>query len=313
MKRTIADLKKLFGSANYVVLGSAQRSFSSVKPILSASSEALTFCTMENEEELRLLEKTKAGVVLCKPSPKLNEVKLDKKTLIAVKNPRLFFIRAINTLFPETKIEGIHPTAIIGEGCRIGKNVYIGPYATICDRVTVGSGTRIHAGVHVCSPARIGNNVVLKSGCVIGGDGFGYERNEKGIFEKFQHFGGVIIEDNVEIGSSTCVDRGTLTDTFIGEGTKIDNLVHIAHNVRVGKNCAVVALAMVGGGTQIEDGAWIAPTACLRNGITIGKNALVGMGAVVTKNVEIGETVIGVPAKPIEPKRPDNALSGRRA
>jgi UDP-3-O-[3-hydroxymyristoyl] glucosamine N-acyltransferase len=173
---------------------------------------------------------------------------------------------------------------------------------TICDGVNVGSGTQIHAGVHICSPARIGRNVVLKSGCVIGGDGFGYERNEEGIFEKFPHLGGVVIEDDVEIGSNTCVDRGTLSDTVIGRGTKIDNLVHVAHNVKIGKHCAVIALAMVGGGTQIDDGAWIAPTACLRNGVVIGKQALVGMGAVVTKNVECGETVIGVPAKPIKPK-----------
>jgi UDP-3-O-[3-hydroxymyristoyl] glucosamine N-acyltransferase len=302
VKRTVADLEKLFGTGNCVIFGDAERSFSSVKQIQSASSEALTFCTKEGEEELRLLKETKAGIVLCKLSPKLGELRLDNKTLIAVKNPRLCFIRAINIFFPKTKTTGIHPTAIIGEKCRISKNVYIGPYVTICDGVSIGSGTRIYAGVHICSPTRIGKNVVLKSGCIIGGDGFGYERNEEGIFEKFPHLGGVVIEDDVEIGANTCVDRGTLSDTTIGKGTKIDNLVHIAHNVKIGKNCAVIALAMVGGGTQIDDGVWVAPTACLRNGIVIGKDALVGMGAVVTKNVERGETVIGVPAKPIKPK-----------
>lgn len=302
MKRTVTELEKLFGKGNCVIFGDAKRSFSSVKPIQNASSQALTFCTKEGEEELRLLEETKAGIVVCKSSPKLNELRLDKKTLVAVKNPRLCFIRAAKVFFPKREMRGIHPTAIIGKRCRISKKVYIGPYVTICDEVNIGSGTRIHAGVHICSPARIGNNVVLKCGCVIGGDGFGYERNEKGIFEKFPNFAGVVIEDNVEVGANTCIDRGTLSDTVIGRGTKIDNLVHIAHNVKIGKHCAVIALAMIGGGTQIDDGAWIAPTACLRNGIVIGKEALVGMGAVVTKNVERGETVIGVPAKPIQPK-----------
>jgi UDP-3-O-[3-hydroxymyristoyl] glucosamine N-acyltransferase len=302
MKRTVADLEKLFGKKNCVIFGDAKRSFSSVKPIQSATSEALAFCTREGEQELRSLKETDAGVVLCKSSPKLRELALKKRTLVAVKNPRLCFIRAITAFFPKAKAEGIHPTSVVGKRCRIGKNVSIGPYVTICDGVNVGSGTQIHAGVHICSPARIGRNVVLKSGCVIGGDGFGYERNEEGIFEKFPHLGGVVIEDDVEIGSNTCVDRGTLSDTVIGRGTKIDNLVHVAHNVKIGKHCAVIALAMVGGGTQIDDGAWIAPTACLRNGVVIGKQALVGMGAVVTKNVECGETVIGVPAKPIKPK-----------
>jgi len=303
MKRTVADLEKLLGKANCQISGDVERSFSRVKPIQDASSSALAFCTKEGEEELQLIKETKAGVVLCTSSPKLRELMLVSKTLVAVENPRLCFIRAINAFFPGTKACGIHPTAIIGKRCKIGKNVYIGPYVTICDGVRIGSGTRIYAGVHICSSARIGKNVALKSGCVIGGDGFGYERTEKGVFVKFPHLAGVVIEDDVEIGANTCIDRGTLSDTVIGRGTKIDNLVHVAHNVKIGKHCAIIALAMVGGGAQIGDGAWVAPTACLRNGIVIGKQALVGMGAVVTKNVECGETVIGVPAKPIEPKK----------
>jgi UDP-3-O-[3-hydroxymyristoyl] glucosamine N-acyltransferase len=300
MKHSVLDLQKLYGRSKAVVFGNPQRSFSTVKPIQSASPDALSFCTSEGEEEFRLLRETKAGVVLCRFAPRLNELKSAKKTFLAVENPRLSFIRAIDAFFPEPKMQGIHPTAIIGKRCRVGKSVYIGPYVTITDNVSIGSGTKILAGVHICSSARIGKNVVIKSGCVIGGDGFGYERDEKGIFVKFPHRAGVVIEDDVEIGSNTCVDRGALSDTFIGKGTKIDNLVHVAHNVKIGKNCAVIALAMIGGGTRIEDGAWIAPTACLRNGIVIGKQALVGMGAVVTKNVERGDTVIGVPAKPIK-------------
>jgi UDP-3-O-[3-hydroxymyristoyl] glucosamine N-acyltransferase len=300
MKRTVADLKKLIGHLNCTIIGDSRRSFSRVEPIHSATVGALTFCIKKGEEALRLLEETKASVVICGVGILSEAAKFDNKTLVAVKDPRLWFVRSVNAFFPPKAKTGIHPTAIIGKGCQIGKDLYIGPYVTIGDDVTIGNGTKIYAGVHIHDRVRIGKNIVLKSGCVIGGDGFGYERNEKGILEKFPHVGGVIIEDDVEIGSSTCVDRGTLSNTVIGRGTKIDNLVHIAHNVVIGKHCVIVALAMIGGGTKICDGAWVAPTACVRDGIVIGKQALVGMGAVVTKNVDDKDVVIGVPAKSIK-------------
>jgi UDP-3-O-[3-hydroxymyristoyl] glucosamine N-acyltransferase len=300
MKRTVADLKKLIGPRNCTIIGDGRRGFSLVEPIQSATAGALTFCVKKGEETLQLLKETKASVVICSVDILSGAVKFDNKTLVAVRDPRLWFVRSVNAFFrPKAKM-GIHQTAIIGKRCQIGKDLYIGPYVTIGDDVTIGNGTKIHAGVHIHDRVRIGKNIVLKSGCVIGGDGFGYERNEKGILEKFPHVGGVIIEDDVEIGSSTCVDRGTLSNTVIGKGTKIDNLVHIAHNVVIGKHCVIVALAMIGGGTKICDGAWVAPTACVRDGIVIGKQALVGMGAVVTKNVDDKDIVIGVPAKSIK-------------
>jgi len=120
--------------------------------------------------------------------------------------------------------------------------------------VVIGNGTRVYSGVQIHDQVRIGRNVVLKSGCVIGSDGFGFERNDEGTFEKFPHVGGVVIKDDVEIGGNTCVDRGTLSNTIIGKGTKIDNLVHIAHNVVVGKNCAIIALACLGGSRSVN--AW---------------------------------------------------------
>jgi len=308
LKRTVLNLVKFIGERGEV-LGDATRSFSNAKPIQSASPESLTFCASEGVEELRMLNETRAGVILCKFNAHLPV--FEDKTMVIVKNPRLGFIRAIRVFFPKMHMTGVHQTAIVGRRCKIGKDVYIGPYVTICDGVVIGSGTQICSGVNICNPTRIGKNVTIKPGCVIGSDGFGYEKNEKGIFERFQHFGGVVIEDNVEIGANTCIDRGTLSDTVIGKGTKIDNLVHIAHNVKIGRNCVIVALSMVGGGTQIEDGVWVAPAACLRNGIVIGKGAIVGMGAVVTKNVECGETVIGVPAKPMQARRENDDTSNR--
>ncbi len=132
---------------------------------------------------------------------------------------------------------------------------------------------------------------------MIGADGFGYERNEVGELEKFPHVGGVLIEDNVEIGANSCIDRGSLGDTRICQGARIDNLVHIAHNVYVGRHAVVIANAMVGGGTHIGDFAWVAPSACLRDRIKIGDKSLVGLASLVTKDVPNGETVLGCPAR----------------
>jgi UDP-3-O-[3-hydroxymyristoyl] glucosamine N-acyltransferase len=139
--------------------------------------------------------------------------------------------------------------------------------------------------------------VIIHAGTVIGADGFGYERNEDGTFEKFPHLGGVVIEDDVEIGANACIDRGTLAPTRIREGAKIDNLVHIAHNVDVGRHAAVIAHAMIGGGTRIGDYGWVAPCACLRDGIVIGTRSTVGLGAVVTKSIGDDATVMGAPAR----------------
>ena len=300
MKRTAVDIKKLIGPKNCRVIGDVERRFCGVQPIHKATAEDLTFCVKKGEEAVPLLEETKASVVICDVDVLSQNVMFDDKTLVAVDRPRLWFIRCVNAFFPPEAKTGIHPTAVIGKNCETGKNVYIGPYVSIGDDVVIGSGTRIHSGVHIHDRVILGKNVILQSGCIIGTDGFGYERNEEGVLERFPHIGGIIIEDDVEIGANTCVDKGTLSDTIIGEGTKIDNLVHIAHNVVVGKHCVIVALAMIGGGVKIGDGAWIAPTACIRDDVTIGQQALVGMGAVVTKNVDAYDVVIGVPARSIK-------------
>jgi len=300
MKKTVADIKKLIGPKNCRVIGDVKREFCGVRPITEARSGDLAYCVKRGEDATPILEKTKATVVICGTDILSQKAEFDDKTLVAVDKPRLWFIRCLDTFFPTKSNKGIHPTAVVGKNCKIGKKVYIGPNVSIDDDVEIGNGTKVHSGVQIHDRVKIGKNVILKSGCVIGTDGFGFERNEKGALERFPHVGGVVIEDDVEVGANTCVDRGTLSDTIIGKGTKIDNLVHVAHNVVIGKHCVIVALAMIGGGTKILDGAWVAPTACIRDGITIGKQSLVGMGAVVTKNVDDGDVVIGVPAKSIK-------------
>jgi UDP-3-O-[3-hydroxymyristoyl] glucosamine N-acyltransferase len=259
---TARDIQKLIGKANCSIIGNAKRKFKYVQSIYEATPKHLTFCAKKGEEGLSLMEKTNASVIICDKDVLL-ERPLHGKTLIMVENPRLWFVRCMNHFFPQ-KQRGIHPSAYINDNVRIGKNVTINAYS------------------------------------VIGSEGFGYIKNEENMLEKFEHVGGVIIKDNVAIGALTTVDRGTLGNTIIGEGAKIDSHVHIGHNVVIGKHCVITAFAMIGGSSKIGNYCWIAPCACIRDGITIGKNVLVGMGAVVTKNVGDSDVVLGVPAKSIK-------------
>jgi len=216
--------------------------------------------------------------------------------MILVSKPRLAFIRIMQAYFQEDRLYTISPTAVIDTEALLDPDIYIGSYTSI-GKCIIGAGTIIYGNVYIYSNVKIGKNVVIHAGTVIGADGYSYERNEKGELEKFPHVGGVVIEDEVEIGSNTSIDRGTLGDTFIGRGSKIDNQCHIAHNVIIGKHCVVVAQSLIGGGTKIGDFSWVAPCVCLRDGITIGKNTVIGMGSVVTKNIDDNCLVLGVPAK----------------
>lgn len=239
-------------------------------------------------------DKVKSSVVICGkevPIPKGHSC-----FLIPVEKPRQVFAMVVESFYPFKRKVGIHSTAVIGENCQIGKEVYIGPHCFIGDNVTIGDETIINPNVTIYGDTRVGKKVIIHSGTVIGADGFGYEKDEMGYYRKFSHIGGVEIEDFVEIGANTCIDRGTLSNTVIKRHAKIDNLCHIAHNVEIGENAVVIALSMVGGSSKIGRNSWIAPAAVIKNGITVYEDSLVGLGAVVLKNVEAGEIVAGVPA-----------------
>ena len=144
------------------------------------------------------------------------------------------------------------------------------------------------------------DHVSIGANCVIGGTGFGYEKDEDGNWVLIPHIGNVILHENVEIGNCTTIDRAVLGSTEIKSHTKIDNLVHIAHNVEIGENTFVIANAMVGGSTKIGDNTWIAHSVSLMNGISIGKDVTIGMSSLVTKAIPDGETYAGSPAKPLK-------------
>jgi len=298
---SVDELAKALGTDIIKVIGDINRRISHPAPIKDAANgEALTFCNATGEKALSLLTQTRAGVIVCNPDVELDRVAEGmQKTLIIVNSSRLAFLRLVQVFFSEPLPRGIHPTAVIDPRSRIHPDTYIGPYTSI-GNCEIGQGAVIYGHVHIYDKVRIGRDVIIHAGTVIGGDGFGYERNDLGEMEKFPHIGGVRIEDYVEIGSNTCVDRGTLGDTVIREGAKVDNLVHIAHNVVVGRHSVIIAHAMIGGGTQIGDYAWVAPASSIRDGIVVGEHTTIGLGAVVVRDVPPALTVMGVPARSAE-------------
>lgn len=210
--------------------------------------------------------------------------------------PRLDFARLLSRIEERVgfawseSLPQIHPSAILGQhvviapGVRIGANTVVGHHVVIGAETTIGARCRI------------------KSGAVIGEGGFGFERDEHGVAVRLPHLGRVLIGDDVEIGSLATVCRGTLGDTVLRAGAKVDDHVHIAHNVQVGEHAFVIACAEVSGGARIGARAWIAPNASVRNQLSVGDDAVVGLGAVVVRSVAPGATVAGNPARPLAPR-----------
>jgi UDP-3-O-[3-hydroxymyristoyl] glucosamine N-acyltransferase len=245
---------------------------------------------------------------------------------IKVKDPKLAFARTAAVLYPPERREPqIPPSAVISETATLGEQLFLGAFVCIGDNSSIGSGTQFRAGskvgdnvsigkncvlhpnVFVEDGCTIGDNVILHSGVVIGADGFGYVR-DRTEYVKFPQIGTVIIEDNVEIGANSCVDRGALGETRIGEGTKIDNLVQIAHNVQIGKRVVIAAQTGISGSTVIEDD-------CVIGGqVGIGDHALVKSGAVIGSQAGVlpGKIVRpgvwwGTPVQPLDEYKIQNA------
>lgn len=213
-------------------------------------------------------------------------------------NPRLDFLRVVGSFFAEKDIPtGIHPSANIEQGANIGQNVSIGAHCHIGAKVKIGDNTTILPNCSIYGKVTIGCDCYIKPGVVIGGPGFGFEKDENGIPVHFPHTGEVIIGDDVYIGANTTIDRGTIDATVIEDHVKIDNLVHIAHNCKIGANTIITGGAFVSGGVQVGKNVWIAPNSSIHQQVKIGDNSKVGIGAVILKNVKDGDTVFGNPAK----------------
>lgn len=216
-------------------------------------------------------------------------------------NPRFDYLRVVSEFFVEKEIPtGIHPSAVVEAGAKIGENVSLGAHCYIGPKVTIGDDTTILPNTSIYGKVTIGNGCYIKPGVVIGGPGFGFEYDENDIPIHFPHTGEVIIGNNVYIGANTTVDRATIDATIIEDNVKIDNLVHIAHNCIVEKNSYVIAGSILSGGVTIGEKSWISPNSTIHQKVKVEKNSTVGMGAVVLKKVKEGTTVFGNPAYKVE-------------
>lgn len=201
------------------------------------------------------------------------------------------------TYYPEVEEYEIVNGAYIAKGAQIGENCKIFPGAYIGSEVNIGNNVYIGSGAKLMGEISVGNNVIIRENAVLGADGLSTNRDEEGKALTMPQFGGVVIEDDVQIGALTIIGRGAIDNTVIGRGSKIDNSCFISHNVHMGEDTFVVGESIMFGSSSTGKQAYISGNSCIRDGIHIGEKALVGMGAVVVKQVEDGKIVKGNPAK----------------
>jgi len=294
------------------LIGDAQVAVDAVAPLDRAARNELS--VLSSAKYAPMMATTKAGVVLV--DPEFRDAPGTPGARIVVDKPLEKLLALLPKLYPpELPASGIAATARIGQGARLGKRIAIGEYAVIGPNttigddviigshcvigagVTVGNGSRLWPSVTVYTGATLGARVFVHSGARIGCDGFGYVFRD-GEHQKIPHVGRCIIGDDVEIGANTTIDRGSIDDTVVGKGTKIDNLVHIAHNVRIGEKCLLMAQVGVAGSVTIGDGAILAGQAGISGHLSIGAGAKLAAQAGVFGDIPAGETWSGYPARP---------------
>jgi UDP-3-O-[3-hydroxymyristoyl] glucosamine N-acyltransferase len=221
------------------------------------------------------------------------------KVLLIVENPKWFIAQVANEYFISKVIFGIHSSAIIHPQAKIGKNVFIGPNCIIgkCD---IGDYSFIEGNNYIYDNVILKKNIEIHAGAIIGSEAHNFVEDEKHNKIKFPHLGGVIIENNVLVGAQTVISRGVLSNTIIGEDTKIAQLVYIGANNIIGNNCAIRPNVMTSGSVTIGKDSIVAPSSTIRDQRIIGDNCFIGMGAVVTKDIPAGETWVGNPARKME-------------
>ncbi len=219
---------------------------------------------------------------------------------IVCKNPRQLFSKIVERYFYKKEIHEISQHCVIDSSAILGKNIGIGNFVTIEGNVVIGDNAIIGPNTVIKANTKIGNDVIIGANCTIGSVGFGYEKDNDGQYTFIPHIGNVVIGNNAEIGNNTCIDKAVLGSTNIGENVKIDNLVHIAHGVQIGKNSLIIANAMVAGSVNIGKNVWVAPSSAIINGISIADNSIIGLGAVVIKSAVETQVLVGNPAKNIK-------------
>jgi UDP-3-O-[3-hydroxymyristoyl] glucosamine N-acyltransferase len=309
MKFTATQIAMLI---NGVVEGNPDASVDSFGKIEEAKAGQLSFLANPKYEEY--FYTTAASVIIInesfQPKQKTNA------TLIKVKDAYSAFAILLNTYqeMMQKQLTGIQQPSYIAESAKVGDGVFIGAFAYLSNNVTVGKNTKIypnvylgdnvqigencniHPGVKIYQHCKIGNNVIIHAGTIIGSDGFGFAPQADGSFIKVPQIGNVVIEDQVEIGANTTIDRATIGSTIIRKGAKLDNLIQIAHNVEVGNSSVIAAQTGVSGSTKIGKGVMIGGQAGIVGHITIGDGAKVNAQSGVSKTLASGKAVTGTPA-----------------
>jgi UDP-3-O-[3-hydroxymyristoyl] glucosamine N-acyltransferase len=286
---------------HYEIEGDNEKMITGVSSITSAGSDDLSLCYYDGIKAVEIISQSNAGVILCKKSLQGLVKPRPRSQLFFLDNPRYVFVKLANKIFEKKKVTGISSKAVISKTAGIGLRCYVGDYALIGENCKIGNDTMIYDKVTLVRDCIIGERCVIHSGVTLGDDGFAFERDEEQL-HRFPHFGRVIIGDDVEICANSHIALGSLSDTVIGNGTKIDSLVHISHNVVVGKNCEITAGSVIGGSAEIDDSVWIGLNATLKDHIKVGNNAIVASGASVIHDVPSQDIVAGVPAKSIKNK-----------
>jgi UDP-3-O-[3-hydroxymyristoyl] glucosamine N-acyltransferase len=321
VEKSLAEIAQYVGGK---VVGDAAVVIKGFAGLRDARPGDLSF--LSNIKYKNLLSETKASAVLVFSHEEFSV----NTNLIKVENPSLAFSQAVALFIEEPPVmgQGIHPSAVVSERASIGKDVMIGACAVIEDDVVIGDRTKILSGtfvgfksqigkecliypnVTIRENAKIGDRVIIHSGTVIGSDGFGYV-SEEGVHHKIPQIGIVEIEDDVEIGANVTVDRARFDKTFIGKGTKIDNLVQIAHNVRIGRHCLIVSHVGISGSVVIEDNVVLGGQVGVAGHVTIGKGSMVAAQSGVTQSVDPGSILFGSPAQPHMKAKRVNAAVGK--
>ena len=316
MKHKLADIAKAAGAR---LVGDGTREVGGIASIESATADDVIF--VEDERRLAEALASAAGAVITGEFGA--EVKTAKPLLVA-QQPRLAFIRAVRVLRPQrgASYPGVHSTAVVHDSAKRGKRISVGPHAVVGEGVEIGEGTRIGPGasigarvkigadcyldanVTVYAGTEIGDRVIVLAGTVLGSDGFGYVRDpESGQYKKFPQIGKLVIGDDVEIGANSTIDRGALDATVLSRGVKIDNLVHIGHNVRIGENVVIAAQTGISGSVVIEKDVVVGGQVGIGDHARVEEGVILGSGSgVLSKKIVRGKGVVfwGRPARPLK-------------
>lgn len=306
------SLQEINSILNGTIVGNTSQAITAPEQLEIAGTTEISFIGNKKYEKFWATSKACAAVV----NEDISIEPGENKAFIKVKNADLAMSQVLELFAPPTPIftTDIHPTAvidptaIIGNGARIGAGCYIGPKvqleenvtiypnATILDECTIGKNTTIWSGAVVRERCHIGNYCIIHPNATIGADGFGFRPDPERGLVKIPQIGNVILGNGVEIGANSCVDRGKFSSTILGDGCKIDNLIQIGHNSKLGKFCIMAGQSGLAGSVTLGDGVLIGGSASITDHVTIGDGSIIGGGSGVTKDVPAGKTLLGYPA-----------------